>query len=162
MRRAVFMSVLLAGLITSLAAIAAGPVTGTIEAVKVIVGERGEEVFVPADEARPQDVIEYRLKYANNGEAVVHNVSIVDPVPTGVQYLEKTAKAAAGKGLIEFSVDAGRTFHAWPVRVKKVAADGRETWVDAAPDMVTHIRWTLSGELKPENDVTLSYRAKVK
>ena len=162
MRRAVFMSVLLAGLITSLAAIAAGPVTGTIEAVRVIVGERGEESFLPADEARPRDVIEYRLKYANTGAAGVQNVSIVDPVPAGVQYIEKSAKAAAGKGLVEFSVDSGKTFHTWPVKVKKVAADGRENWVNATPDMVTHIRWTVSGELKPENDVTFSYRAKVK
>jgi len=155
------MSVLLAGLIASLAAIASGPVTGTIEAVKVIVGERGEESFLPADEARPQDVIEYRLKYANNGEAGVQNVSIVDPVPAGVQYIEKSAKAA-GKGLVEFSVDSGKTFHTWPVKVKKVAADGRENWVNATPDMVTHIRWTVSGELKPAKDVTFSYRAKVK
>jgi len=160
-RRAAFLSALVAGLITSLAAIAGGPVTGTIEAVKVIVGERGQEAFLPADEARPQDVIEYRLTYANNGDASVHHVSITDPVPTGVEYVEKTAKTS-NAGRVEFSVDGGKTFHAWPVRVKKLAADGRESWAEATPDMVTHIRWTLSGELKPEGEINFSYRAKVK
>lgn len=161
MRRAVFTSVLVGGLITSLAAIAGSPVTGTIEALKVVVGERGEEVYMPADEARPRDVIEYRLKYANSGDAAVHNVSIVDPVPAGVRYVAKTAKAPAS-GSVEFSIDSGKTFHAWPVRFKKVAANGREAWADATPDMITHIRWNVSGGLKPEDEITFSYRATVK
>ena len=46
MRRAVFLSVLIAGLITTLVALAADPLTGTIEARKVVVGEKGEEQFV--------------------------------------------------------------------------------------------------------------------
>jgi uncharacterized repeat protein (TIGR01451 family) len=160
-RRVAFLSALVVGLIPSLAALAGDAVTGKIEAVKVVVGERGEEIYLPADEARPQDVIEYRLTYANNGGAVVHKVSITDPVPAGVQYVEKTARTPRA-GSVRFSVDNGKTFHAWPVQVKKVAADGRESWIDATPDMITHIRWTLSGELKPEDEIALSYRARVK
>lgn len=161
MRRAIFLSTLVVGLITSIAAIAADPITGTIEARKVVIGERGEELFLPADEARPQDVIEYRLTYANQGAAVVRNVSITDPVPAGVQYVARTARKP-GSGHVEFSVDSGKSFHAWPVKVTKKSADGRETTVDATPDMVTHIRWTLSGDFKPESELTFSYRAKVK
>lgn len=161
MRRAAFLSTLVVGLLTSLAAIAADPVTGTIEARKVVVGERGEELFLPANEVRPQDVIEYRLTYANSGASAVRNVAITDPVPAGVQYVEKTAKRP-GNGRVEFSIDSGKSFHAWPVKVTRTSADGKETTVDATPDMVTHIRWTLSGDLKPESDVTFSYRAKVK
>jgi uncharacterized repeat protein (TIGR01451 family) len=154
------LSALIGGLFVSLAAVAGGPVTGTIEARKVVVGERGEELFLPADEARPQDVIEYRLTYANSGGAAVHNVSVVDPVPAGVRYLEKTAQAP-GSAEVQFSIDGGKTFHAWPVRFKKVAADGREAWADATPEMITHIRWTLSGGLEPEGEITFSYRARV-
>jgi uncharacterized repeat protein (TIGR01451 family) len=159
-RRVAFLSALVVGL-TSLAAVAADPVTGTIEAVKVVVGDHGEEIYLPADEARPRDVIEYRLTYANNGGAVVHNFSITDPVPAGLEYVAKTARHPQA-GAVQFSVDQGRTFHAWPVRVKKVGAGGRESWSDATPDMVTHIRWTVSGDLKPEGEIELSYRAKVK
>lgn len=161
MRRAVFLSTLVVGLITSLAAIAADPITGTIEARKVVTGEKGEELFLPANEVRPQDVIEYRLTYSNTGTTAVQHVAITDPVPAGVQYVAKTAKDARSHR-VEFSVDSGKTFHAWPVKVTKKAADGKEITVDATPEMVTHIRWTLSGDLKPANEVTFSYRARVK
>jgi uncharacterized repeat protein (TIGR01451 family) len=160
-RRAVFFTALVAGLITSLAALAADPITGTIEARKVVVGEKGAEQFLPANEVHPQDVIEYRLTYANNGAEVVHNVSVVDPVPAGLHYVEKTAKNAANSS-VEFSVDSGKTFHAWPVKVTKKNADGKEVTVNATPDMVTHIRWTLNGDLKPRGEVQFAYRAKVK
>lgn len=161
MRRAAFLSALVVGLVTSLAAFAADPITGVIEAHKVVIGEKGEELFVPANEVRPQDVIEYRLTYANHGAAAVHNVSITDPVPAGVHYVGKTAKKP-GSGRVEFSVDSGRSFHAWPVKVTKKTTAGKEITVDATPDMVTHIRWTLSGDLKPAGEVSFSYRAKVK
>lgn len=161
MRRVVFLSALFVGLIASLAALAADPITGTIEAHKVVIGERGQELFVPANEVRPQDVIEYRLTYANNGAEAVRNVSITDPVPAGVAYVEKTAKKP-GTGNVEFSVDNGKSFHAWPVKITKKTADGKEIVVEATPDMVTHIRWTISGDLKPESEIMFSYRAQVK
>ena len=161
MRRAVFFAALVAGLITSLAALAADPITSTIEARKVVVGEKGAEQFLPANEVHPQDVIEYRLTYANNGAEVVHNVSVVDPVPAGLHYVEKTAKNAANTQ-VEFSVDSGKTFHAWPVKVTKKNASGKDITVDATPDMVTHIRWTLNGDLKPKGEVKFAYRATVK
>jgi uncharacterized repeat protein (TIGR01451 family) len=160
-RRAAFLFALLSGLAASLAAVADSPIAGTIEARKVVVGERGEEVYLPADEARPQDVIEYRLKYANHGDDVVHNVSITDPVPAGVRYVEQTARGPK-TGSVEFSIDNGKTYHAWPVRYRAAGSDGHEVWRDATPDMVTHIRWMLSGDLRPAGEITFSYRAVVK
>ncbi len=159
MNRAVFVSALIAGLISSLA-IADNPVTGTIEAVKVVVAKSGEETFLPAAEARPQDVIEYRLKYANKGEEVVSKLSITDPVPSGARYVAKTARAPKS-ATVKFSVDGAKTFHVWPVRVKQTDANGKEIWVDATPDMITHIRWTLSGDLAPKDEIAFSYRAEV-
>lgn len=159
MYRAVFVSVLVAGLITSLA-VADNPITGSIEAVKVVVSDKGEEVYLSADEARPQDVIEYRLKYANRGEQAVSKLSITDPVPAGARYVAKTAHAPKS-ATVQFSVDGAKSFHAWPVRVQQVDAKGRTTWVDATPEMITHIRWTLSGDLAPANEISFSYRAEI-
>ncbi|MCI0450886.1 MAG: hypothetical protein L0Z51_00685 [Candidatus Latescibacteria bacterium] len=160
MHRPVLLSVLVAGLITSFA-FADNPVTGTIEAVKVVVAESGEEVYLPADEARPQDVIEYRLKYANRGDQAVSKLSITDPVPVGARYVAKTAKSPKFANVV-FSVDGAKTFHNWPVRVKQTDANGKDVWVDATPDMITHIRWTLSGDLAPADEISFSYRAEVK
>ncbi len=159
MFRHVFVSVLVAGLITSFA-VADSPVTGTIEAVKVVVADGGEEVYLPADEARPQDVIEYRLTYANRGEQAVSKLSVTDPVPAGARYVAKTARTPKS-ATVQFSVDGAKTFHAWPVRVKQTDANGREVWVDATPDMITHIRWTLSSALAPADEISFSYRAEV-
>jgi uncharacterized repeat protein (TIGR01451 family) len=155
----VFVSVLVAGLVASLA-LADSPVTGVIEALKVIVGENGEEIYLPADEARPQDVIEYRLTYANHGDQAVSKLSITDPIPAGARYVAKTATSPKAATVL-FSADGAKTFHQWPVRVKQTDAEGREVWVDAAPDMITHIRWTLSGSLAPQDEIELSYRAEV-
>lgn len=159
MHRAVFLSVLVAGLITSLA-VADNPITGTIEALKVVVADNGEEAYLPADEARPQDVIEYRLTYANRGDQAVAKLSITDPVPAGARYVAKTAHSPKSAAVV-FSADGGKTFHKWPVRVKQTHAKGRDVWVDATPEMITHIRWTLSGALEPASEISFSYRAEV-
>jgi uncharacterized repeat protein (TIGR01451 family) len=161
MRRAVILLAVLADLFVTGAAVGAGPLTGSIEVWKVIpAGDAGEESFVSAEKAAPQDVIEYRLTYANKGESALRSISIVDPVPQGTHYVIRTATQPGG-AVAAVSVDEGKTFHSWPVRVRKVV-DGNEVWVDATPDMVTHSRWTINNELKPAERITLAYRAVVR
>jgi hypothetical protein len=144
MRRAVTLFTVFAVLCVAGVATAAGPLTGNIEAWKVLVAARtGEESFVPAGDASPRDLIEYRLTYNNSGPSSV-----------------RTAKQPDG-AIVTFSVDSGKTFHAWPVRVQQLV-DGRAVWVDAPASMVTHIRWTLEDELAPTQLVTLAYRAVVR
>lgn len=159
-RRALFLIPLV--VLVSTAALAADvPLTGNIEAVKVVASNDGKESFLPADEANPNDVIEYRLTYANSGHKAIRKVSVTDPVPVGTNYVGQTASPPPGVD-VEFSVDHGKTFHAWPVRVKTTDENGAEVWVEATPDMVTHIRWTLTDALDPETEITFSYRAIIK
>lgn len=160
-RRVTFATVLVVALFTSLAAIADGPLTGSMQARKVVLSDTGQEAFVVAEEVNPSDVIEYRLTYANNGEEAIRNVTITDPIPAGTKYLEKTATRPPA-GAVEFSVDNGSSYHAWPIMVKKTAEDGTEIEVEATPDMVTHIRWTIAGEFEPDTEFTFSYRTMVK
>ena len=161
MRRAVSLLTVFAVVSIAVAALAAGPLTGNIEAWKVLVAEKtGEESFVPAGEASPQDLIEYRLTYANTGESAVRTVSITDPIPSGTEYVLRTATQPGG-AVVTFSVDNGKTYHAWPVRIRKIV-DGHEVTVDAPARMVTHIRWTLNDELAPAAQVSLAYRAVVR
>jgi uncharacterized repeat protein (TIGR01451 family) len=143
------------------AAAGSGPLKGSIEAWKVVVADdSGQESFVPAEEASPRDLIEYRLSYANGGESVLQGIAITDPIPSGTRYVAHTASLPEGAA-VTFSVDNAKTFHAWPVRIRKVQ-DGREVWVDATPDMVTHIRWNLDNSLKPSAHVDVTYRAVVR
>lgn len=160
--RAIFITALVTILCTPLAALAGqGTLTGNVEAHRVVTADNGREVYLPADEARPKDVIEYRLTYTNGGETTLRNVTVVDPVPVGTEYIVDTA-ARPHEGVVEFSVDDGETYHTWPILIKKTTADGKEIEVEATPDMVTHIRWTVANDLEPETAITFTYRAKVK
>jgi len=160
-RRALYLIPLLA--LVGVVAIAAAdvPLKGSIEAVKVVAQQNGKEMYLPAAEANPKDLIEYRLSYANTGKSTLHNVAVTDPIPVGTRYVGETAKAPES-GTVTFSIDDGSTFHAWPVRVKKTNERGEEIWVDATPDMVTHIRWVVAGDLDPESQINVSYRATIK
>jgi uncharacterized repeat protein (TIGR01451 family) len=161
-RRVIFLIALVAGMLVSLAAFEVqGPLTGNVEALRVVTQDNGREVFLPADEARPQDILEYRLTYSNTGETSLRNVIVVDPVPAGTEYLIRTATRPQD-GSVEFSIDGGKTYHDWPIRIKRKTAEGNEVEVEATPDMVTHIRWTIANDFEPETEITFSYRALVK
>jgi uncharacterized repeat protein (TIGR01451 family) len=131
--------------------------TGTVEAFRVVELEDGKESFLPADKARPKDVIEYRLTYKNNGTDLVQSIFITDPIPSGTKYIEASA-SQPDNGRVEFSIDGGGTYHNWPIEIIEKTNDGREVVKRATPDMVTHIRWTLNDTFKPEREITVSYR----
>ncbi|MBI4719901.1 MAG: DUF11 domain-containing protein, partial [Chitinivibrionia bacterium] len=73
------------------AAAGSDALVGTIEAYLVAKDQDGKEAYVPAEEARPKDVIEYRLTYKNASKAPVTNVAIIDPIPHGMRYVAASA-----------------------------------------------------------------------
>jgi hypothetical protein len=101
------------------------------------------------------------VTYANMGETTVRNVTVVDPVPAGTEYIARTA-TRPNEGAVEFSIDGGKTYHAWPVRIKQRTAEGNDVEVEATPDMVTHIQWLIASDFEPDTEITFSYRAIVK
>jgi uncharacterized repeat protein (TIGR01451 family) len=161
-RRAIFVFALVAVVFGSaVVATAQEPLRGNVEALRVVTQENGRVVFLPADEARPQDILEYRVTYANTGETTLRNVTIVDPVPVGTEYIVRSA-TRPNEGAVEFSIDGGKTYHSWPIRIKKKDAKGKEVEVEATPDMVSHIRWIMASDFEPETEITFTYRAIVK
>ena len=134
--------------------------TGSLEAFRVVMTDDGEELL-PADNARPKDVIEYRLTYRNNGSDPVQNIFITDPIPWGTEYVNKSATDPA-KGAVAFSVDGGKSYKSWPITIVRKNKDGEEKKITATPDMVTHIRWMITDTFKPESKITVSYRTTVK
>lgn len=135
--------------------------TGTLEAYRVLTKADGEESFLPADKAQPKDVIEYRLTYQNTGEESVQNVFITDPVPAGAECIVESATQPKG-GRVEYSIDGGETFKAWPILVVHKTTTGKEKLVAATPDMVTHVRWLFGELLAPEDKFMVSYRTVLK
>jgi len=135
--------------------------TGNLEAYRVVVNDEGVEKFLPADNARPKDVIEYRLIYTNTGDQPIQQILITDPVPIGTQLLNPSARHPEA-ARVEYSIDGGKSFQPWPILVKKTTENGEEKLVEATPDMVTHIRWTLTKAIQPEGGITLTYRTVIK
>jgi uncharacterized repeat protein (TIGR01451 family) len=159
-RVSVVTALVLSLLVPVVAVATGGALTGSIEAFRVITTDDGED-FLPADKASPNDVIEYRLTYRNTGEAPVQNIFITDPIPAGTVYVGASA-APPANGRVQFSIDNGDSYHAWPIVIKRTAPDGSEAQTEATPDMVTHIRWLLADTFKPDGAITVSYRATIK
>jgi uncharacterized repeat protein (TIGR01451 family) len=138
-----------------------GGLTGIIEAYRVVVNDEGKEQLLPADEVRPNDTIEYKLKYNNESTAALQNIVITDPVPSEAAYIAESAFLPQ-EGKIQFSIDNGASYHAWPIKVLIDTADGEHEWRNASPEEVTHIRWTFAKAIDPDQEVVVSYRASVK
>lgn len=161
-RRFFAVPVLVLGLSVSLAfAASADDLMGSLEAFRVVVTEEGVEDFLPADNAHPDDVIEYRLTYTNTGDDPLQNVFITDAIPVGTMFVHPSATELAD-GRVEFSIDAGKNYQPWPILVKQTTEDGEEKVVEATPDMVTHVRWALTETVLPEQRVTVTYRTVIK
>ena len=160
-RRFYAVAVLALSLLVPLAAASDAGLTGNLEAFRVVIAEDGKEDFLPADRARPTDIIEYRLTYRNSGSDAVRNIFITDPIPTGAEYIEASA-TDPDRGRVEFSVDGGQTFKHWPIVIVQRDEDGNKTEAQATPDMVTHIRWVISDTFNPAGEITVSYRTFVK
>ncbi len=162
MRRGLFILVL-SVVVVSFCSAARGqnPVLeGSMSARKIVVSEN-RETAVPADKVYPRDTVEYMLKYRNSGDSPARGVELTGPVPPGTVYIEQTATEQGDYHPL-FSIDDGKTYQEAPVTYTVTTADGRKVKKRATPDMITHIRWNLPGELKVDQEVTLSYRVRVK
>jgi uncharacterized repeat protein (TIGR01451 family) len=162
MRTSLTTAVLLVILVVGSASALAGPnLAGTMEAHKIIIGEQNREIAVSADQVKPQDKIEYTLRYRNVGDASASGVSLVGPIPPGTVYLDKTATE---KNVMRplFSIDGGESFHEAPVMYVVKDANGVEQRKVATADMYTHVMWNVATALEAGGEVAVSYRVQVK
>ncbi len=132
--------------------------------------EKGEkaEAFLPAVSAAPGEVLEWRLRAANLSKKVLHDVSLVIPIPKGTRYLPGSAAELHLDDEIkvrpEFSFDGGATF-AYPPLFKKVIVEEngikKEKRQEVKPEEYTHARWLLPA-LAPGQIVNVRLRTVVR
>jgi uncharacterized repeat protein (TIGR01451 family) len=105
----------------------------------------------------PGDVVIFTTRYVNTSDKPVSNVTIMNPVPEHMAYLDKSAE---GKGArIDYSVDSGKTYAAIDkLTVKDSAGKTRP----AAAQDYTHIRWVLTAPLAPGGTGSVSFKAQLK
>ena len=110
--------------------------------------------LVPVTTVVPGDQVVYTLTFANRGEQPVTGVTVVDPIPEQMRYVNGSA---FGPGTdIAFSVDDGASF-APAEELLVTDASGAER--AARADDFTHIRWVFRGELEPGAQGYARFRA---
>lgn len=107
----------------------------------------------------PGDVVRYELQFTNLTSDSVRQVVFQNEVPAGLEYVPASAGADRGDVTVEYSIDAGATYAATPMA--ETVIDGQTVLRPAPPETYTHIRWTLSGWLQPQAELTAEYRARL-
>ena len=74
---------------------ASEPLKTTLEARKVVRGADGRESFVPADVARPGDVIEYVATYRNTTREALKNLEATLPIPEHTELVPGSTRPAS-------------------------------------------------------------------
>jgi uncharacterized repeat protein (TIGR01451 family) len=144
------------------------PISVKLEAyiVSTITKEDGttEEQFTEAKEARPGQVVEYRVVVTNVSDETLPsgNAIITGPIPATTAYIADSATPSSESATLEFSADGGQTFSAPPVMIKVKNDQGEEVEVEAAPDQYTGARWTILQALEPKQEIIFKYRVTVK
>ena len=122
---------------------------------KKVTAADGKESLVPAEHAKPGDVIEYDAVYQNNSNAAVHNLLATVPVPNGLAFSPDSVKPAGALA----SVD-GKNFEPIPLLRTVTKADGTREKQPVPLSEYRSLRWSIS-ELAPGASVTVSARARV-
>ena len=163
MRRSLSAAILLLlAVVFAGSAFAQGPaLTGEMAAAKIVVDEEKGEIALPAEKVYPNDTVEYTLKYTNSGSATASGVDLIGPVPAGTVYIEETATDIPGLKPM-YSIDQGKTWHVAPVIVEVARKDGTVEKKKAAPEMITHVKWSMAGNLDVGEEIMVSYRVHVK
>ena len=132
------------------------PVTVRLEIYVVNVVD-GQEELKEATQARPGQVVEYRLFALNNGDATLPagTVVITGPIPEGTSFVADSATPTTDTLLTEYSVD-GEAYYEPPILV---GSDGQRTVAD--PANYKAIRWTLLSNMEPKQEAGFVYRVTV-
>ncbi len=144
------------------------PVTVKLEAfvVSTITKEDGttEEQFTEAKEARPGQVVEYRVVVTNVSDETLpaSNAIITGPIPSTTVYIADSATPSSAGAMLEYSADGGQTFSVPPVMIKVKNDKGEEVEVEATPEQYTAARWIILQALEPKQELIFKYRVTVK
>jgi uncharacterized repeat protein (TIGR01451 family) len=115
----------------------------------------GKETLLPATQAKPGDVLEYRATYKNAGDQPARQVMATLPVPAGMEFVGRTASPSK----LEASLD-GQTYATVPLTRRVKQADGREVVRVVPTTEYRWLRWPL-GTLGSNSTRTVVARMRV-
>jgi uncharacterized repeat protein (TIGR01451 family) len=160
------LGVLLGFILLSSALAQSEPLEVTLEGylVNVVTQDDGtkEEEFIAASEARPGQVVEYRVIVTNvsNETLPASNAFVTGPIPTTTTYIADSATPSNSEVGLEFSADGGVSFAVKPM-LEKTNEQGEKELVEALPEDYTATRWAILMPIEPHHTLTLTYRVTV-
>lgn len=119
-----------------------------------VVVEAGKEELVGAEVLKPGDVIEYRAVYTNTSKETVRDLMATLPVPEGLEYVAKSARATDGVPAVHAATRDGK-YGPEPLMV----TEGAKT-VPVPLAQYRMLRWQV-GAMVAGRSVTVSARARV-
>jgi uncharacterized repeat protein (TIGR01451 family) len=158
--------ILLAGVLLSNVLGQNQPLEVTLEGyvVTVITQDDGTQVeeFTEATQARPGQIVEYRVTVTNTGSEILAggNALLTGPIPPTTRYIADSATPSSTGARLEFSADGGQIFAEKPV-LEKTNEQGEKEIVEALPAEYTTARWALLVPLEPAQSLTFKYRVTV-
>lgn len=159
------LGVLLGFILLSTALAQGQPLEVTLDGylVQLVTQDDGTQVeeFTQATQARPGQIVEYRVTVTNVSQETLpaSNAMITGPVPATTIYLANSASSGS-EARLEFSADGGQTFAEKPL-LEKINEQGEKELVEALPEEYTATRWALLAPLEPAQSLTFTYRVTV-
>ena len=142
------------------ASFAESPIVSSMEAFIVDQDAEGNEVLREADKALPNQVIEYRLNYANRSAQPINGLAVTGPIPESTVYIADTA-ATMARTNFKVSIDDGETWEDEPVLRLRKAQNGEMVQVVIPASEYTHVRWNAASPLLAEAEQQYRYRVKI-
>lgn len=115
-----------------------------------------QQRLVPAARVVPGENIVFTVTYSNNGDQPAENITITNPVPEHMDYVD--GSASGDSTTITFSVDGGNEFAA-AGELTVAAEDGSQRPAGAVD--YTHVRWVVSSDVAPGTNGTVQFTAVV-
>ena len=125
-----------------------------LTAKKVLVSD-GRESLLPAEKAKPGDLIQYEAVYQHSGKAAVKNLQATVPLPNGLVFAADSARPAGAQA----STD-GKNFLPIPLTREVKKPDGTIEKQPVPLSDYRALRWTVA-ELPAGGSTTVSVRARV-
>jgi uncharacterized repeat protein (TIGR01451 family) len=117
---------------------------------------KGQEIFKPAQQANPGDILQYKVICRNQGDALARGVLATLPVPAKELVFVKDKSDLQN---LQASMD-GSVFGDLPLKKISRTPDGRMVAVDADPADYRFLRWSV-GDIPPQKSATMYARMRV-
>lgn len=136
-------------------------VESQLSAYRVVTDDTGKTTFLAANKAKPDDIIEYRMHYRNNGDRTIRGLLPIGQIPVSTEYLPASDSTDV-RARFTVSIDGGKTWDKEPVKRNRKTADGKTEEYIVPTSQYTHVRWTAKERLSVGETHEYRYRVKVK